>query len=534
MRVLVTGGTGVVGAAAVTALLARGHEVRLLARHAKDDARQWPEGVEAWDGSVAEADQLRGAADGCEAVLHCAGIVTESPPDVTFERVNVEGTRHIVAEAARAGVPHFVYVSSLGSDIGESPYHRSKLAAEEITRTFAGSWVILRPGNVYGPGDEVVSLMLTMVRTLPAVPVVGGGDQAFEPVWVEDLAPALAQACEQPELAGRVLELAGSERTSQVDLYDRLSRLTGRSPARLPLPSRLASFGAKLAGLVGIDLPVNESQLQMLDEENVVRHPDGNALVTVFGVTPTPLEEGLRRLADAQPEQLPEDGVGSLARKRFWADIRGSRFTAEALLDHVRHNFQQLTPWHLDVDAEPDTPSVPEEGMTLTMQLPMRGHIQVRVEEMTARRMTFVTLAGHPLAGAIRFGTEVVREPTTSATGQSVRFTIDVWDRAANIIDWVAMATLGGRIQDATWLDTVQKVIEASGGEAPAGVQHETRKLEGAELDRETDRIAELVLERKREANADAIEGASADESPEAGVRARKDGDVSRPTESTA
>lgn len=525
MRVLVTGGTGVVGAAAVTALLARGHEVRLLSRHATDDARQWPEGVEPRDGSIAEPDDVRGAATGCEAVLHCAGIVDEAPPEVTFERVNVEGTRHLVAEATRAGVPHFVYVSSLGADVGESPYHRSKLAAEAEVRRFGGSWVIMRPGNVYGPGDEVVSLMLKMVRTLPAVPVVAGGEQPFEPIWVEDLAPALAMACEQRELAGRVLELAGGERTSQRDLYDRLGRLTGRTPLHVPLPGAIASLGARMADLAGIDLPVNQSQLQMLEEENVVRHPDGNALVTVFGITPTPLDEGLCRLADAQPEQLPDEGVGSLARKRFWADIRGSAFTAEALMDHVRHHFQELTPWHLDVHAEPDTPQVPEQGMTLTMNLPVRGHIQVRVQERTPRRMTFVTLAGHPLAGAIAFSAE----PAPGVAGPAVRFQIDVWDRASNLVDWVSMATIGGRLQDATWIETVEKVVRASGGEAPDGVQHETRKLDDEEQQRETSRLEELVVERKREANADAIAGADADE-PHA-ARSRADGDVARPTE---
>ena len=530
MRVLVTGGTGVVGTAAVTALLARGHEVRLLSRHASDDARQWADGVEPRDGSIAEPADVSGAAEGCEVVLHCAGIVDETPPEVTFERVNVEGTRHLVEEAERAGVRHFVYVSSLGCDVGDSDYHRSKLAAEEIVRGFDGSWVVCRPGNVYGPGDEVVSLMLTMVRTLPAVPVVGGGDQEFAPIWVEDLAPALAMACERRELAGRVLELAGTEHTTQADLYARLERLTDRSPMHIPLPGRLASLGARLAGLVGVDLPVNESQLKMLEEENVVRHPDGNALVTVFGVTPTPLDEGLRRLADAQPEQLPDEGVGSLARKYFWADIAGSAYTAEALMDHVRHHFQELTPWHLDVSAEPGATKVPEEGTTLTMQLPLRGNVQVRVEELTPHSMAFVTLAGHPLAGAIRFAVQ----PLEGVDAGKVRFRIDVWDRASSVVDWIGMATFGGRIQDATWIETVEKVVAASGGRAPEGVQHEVKKLDADELDRETRRIDELVIERKREANADAVRGASPDEAPEPGSRARKDGDVSRPSESVA
>ena len=169
MKVLVTGGTGVVGQAAVDALLARGHEIRLFSRHADDDAPQWPDGVEAWPGAIDDAASVEGSADGCDVVLHCAGIVDENPPEVTFESVNVEGTWNVVREAERAGAHRLVYVSSLGADRGESAYHRSKLRAEGAVRAFTRGWTILRPGNVYGPGDEVVSLLLKMVRTLPVV-----------------------------------------------------------------------------------------------------------------------------------------------------------------------------------------------------------------------------------------------------------------------------------------------------------------------------------------------------------------------------
>ena len=179
MKVLVTGGTGVVGQATVAALVARGHQVRLLSRHARRDVEEWPSGVEPHEGSVTDPDSVRGSADGCDVVLHLVAIVKEAPPEATYQKVNVEGTRVMVAEAERAGVPRFVYVSSLGADRGASDYHKSKLAGEEAARAFRSGALVLRPGNVYGPGDEVVSLMLTMVRTMPAVPVVGGGDQEF-------------------------------------------------------------------------------------------------------------------------------------------------------------------------------------------------------------------------------------------------------------------------------------------------------------------------------------------------------------------
>jgi NADH dehydrogenase len=314
VRVLVTGGSGVVGEAAVRALLGRGHAVRLLARHADDDARVWPAtpggGVEPYTGDVTDAASLRGAADGCEAVLHLVGSV-EGDADA-LRRLNVDGTRHVVDEAARAGAARFVYVSSLGADRGASDYHKTKFAGESEARRFPRGWTIVRPGNVYGPGDQQISLLLRMVRALPAIPMPGGGDEEFQPVWADDAGEALARACERDDLAGQVLEVAGDERTCMRDLLDRFAALTGRKPVRVPVPGALATLGVRLADLAGVDLGINAGQLTMVAEGNVVADPAGNALTRVFGVPATPLETGLRRLLDALPEQLPEEGLGAL------------------------------------------------------------------------------------------------------------------------------------------------------------------------------------------------------------------------------
>ncbi|HEX2724028.1 MAG TPA: NAD-dependent epimerase/dehydratase family protein, partial [Gemmatimonadaceae bacterium] len=377
MKVLVTGGTGVVGEAVVTELCKRGHQVRLLSRNALHDFEQW-ESVEAWPASVTDAEKLRGSADGCDVVLHVAGIVAESPPESTFEGVNVGGTRNMIREAERARVGRFIYISSLGADRGESPYHRSKREAEKLVDRFQGGWIILRPGNVYGPGDEVVSLLLRMVRTYPAIPVIDGGDDPFQPVWVGDVAEAIAEAVERTDLHGRILEIAGVEQTSTNDLIERLSALTGREPARIPVPGFLASAASAAADFVGLALPVNESQLTMLKEGNIIRTPGGNALTAVFHVQPTFLEEGLKKLADAQPEQLPEEGVGALKRKRIWADISGSVLTPEELFERFRKDFNEATPGIVDAETEPGTQCELERGETITMSLPMRGNIQVR------------------------------------------------------------------------------------------------------------------------------------------------------------
>jgi uncharacterized protein YbjT (DUF2867 family) len=490
MRILVTGGTGVVGRSTVTALVQRGHVVNLLSRHARRDAEQWAQGVHPFPGSVTAAAAIAPAAVGCEVVLHLAGIVDESGAE-TYERVNVEGTRNVVREAERARIRRFIFVSSLGADRGNSSYHQSKRKAEAIVRTFNGEWLVIRPGNVFGPGDEQISLLLRMIRTLPTLPVIGDGNQRFQPIWHEDLAELLSRAVERDDLHGRELDVAGGELTSQNDLIDRLSRITGRTLPRIPVPEMLTSLGLRLASAVGVGVAFNESQLRMLTEGNDIPAGRENALFTEFRLTPLPLDEALRRLATDQEEQLPDEGVGPLRRKRFSADITGSPLTPEQLMDRVRTRFIELMASFIDARAEPGAAARIEEGATLTLSLPLRGHMQVRVAESEPRVFTLVTLDGHPLSGAVRFLAE--------RRGSQLRFEIQVFDRAASVVDLILMRTLGERLQDASWREMVENVVKDSGGVATA-IRQESETQDDDQAERIEEWLRDLVMERKREA----------------------------------
>ena len=495
MRVLVTGGTGVIGEGLLPALVGAGHTVRLLSRGAAEDAKRWPAEVEPFGADVTDVSSLRGAAEACGAVIHVTGIVDESPPALTFERVNVRGTRNVLAEAARAGLKRFVYVSSLGAERGKSEYHRSKFRAEELVRASSFDWLILRPGNVYGPGDEVISTLLKLVRALPAVPVIDAGDQPFQPVWYEDLGRAILRVLETPSLRRETLELAGEEVTTTSDIIERLSNITGRKVARVPVPSFLASLGMRLAEstqvekLLGVSLPLNDAKLKMLLEGNHVEHPSANALTARLGVKPTTLDAGLTRLADSIPEQLPSEGVGPLRRKKFWADIKGSRLTPTSLVEEFRERCAEVMP--LEFSAEPGTPRTIEEGATLTLGLPVRGNVQVRVEEVAPRRVTFSTVGGHMLAGMILFDASGDRR-------KSVRFLVEIHARAANVLDLLAMSTVGDSLQKENWEEVVARVVGLSGGTAPAGVQSETETLDDEEARRLESRLSDLINRRKR------------------------------------
>jgi NADH dehydrogenase len=491
MRILVTGGTGVVGTSTVTALLKHGHGVRLLSRHADRDAEAWTGRVEPWVGNVADAESVRGAAEACDAVIHLVAIVDEAPP-ATFQSVNVDGTRHMLAEASRAGVGRFIHMSSLGADRGTSPYHHSKKESEDLVRGFTGKWLILRPGAVYGPGDEHLSVLLRMIRTLPVVPLVGGGDQQFQPLWHEDLAEALAIAVERDDLNQRVIDIAGTEITTQKELTERMRELTGRSIMTLPVPEFAAHWGIKALDFVGIGGPVGDSQLQMLSEGSVIPADRENGLVTTFGIEPTPLAVGIRRFLDEQPENLPSDGVGPLRRKRFWADIAKPTLDGDQLFAHLRSNLSDMMPAIITTDPEPGTRSIVVEGETLTLALPLRGNIQVRVAEAADRTITLLTVQGHPLAGAVRFMVTTIDD--------GVRFEIQIYDRASSVVDLVVMRTIGELVQDATWRQMVQTVARVAGG-GDITVREESDNVEGHDAEVIERWAEELAMRLRREAH---------------------------------
>ena len=329
--------------------------------------------------------------------------------------------------------------------------------ASELVRRTELDWTIVRPAIVYGPDDAVVTKLLKMVRVLPVIPMIGS-DRELQPIWYEDLGRVIAAVIARNDLSKQILDANGPEITTMSDLVRRLSEITGRSPLRVPLPA---------------PLPVSEPER-------------GTNAIALLGIETTPLDRGLRILADALPEQLPHEGVGPLEHKRFYADINGSRYSAAALMMLFRERVNDFMP--LEFEAEPGVPGRIEEGATLTGAMPLRGHFQVRVVVAEPRRVVFATVEGHPLAGIVEFH--------SSDTPTGVRFTIENYARGANVLDMLVELTVGDPGQSAHWRRVVDRVIAASGGTS-SGVQEEKRYLRGEEAKPFEERARRLVKERR-------------------------------------
>jgi hypothetical protein len=314
-----------------------------------------------------------------------------------------------------------------------------------------------------------------MVQTLPVVPTIGGGEQRFQPIWHEDFARVLRASVERDDVKNQRLDVSGTELTSQNDVINRLQKITGRAAMSAPIPEFVADWGLRALNALGIEAPVSEAQLEMLVEGNVIQAGCPNGLTDVFGLNATPLDQGLRHLIEVQPAQLPSEGVGALTMKRYWIDIANSLYDAEGLLQQVRRRFPELMPESLAVRSTQHAADPVEEGETFLIELPLRGQCQVRIGEISARSMTLLTVSGHPIAGAVRFGVEPYNG--------GLRFEIHVFDRAGSMVDQLLMRAGGQWMQHASWVELAQNVARMAGGSA-GDVGSDTMELTGADATR--------------------------------------------------
>ena len=294
-RVFVTGATGFVGHALLQRLCAGGHVVRCLVRRGSETALRGQGAIERIEGDVLTRRGLEEGMAGCDAVIHLVGIIREQPgAGVTFERVHVEGTLNVLQAATAVSVRRYLHMSALGTRAGAaSRYHRTKWTAEEAVRSSGLEWTIFRPSIIYGPGDGFVTMLASMVRRLPAVPVIGSGRQRLQPIPVEQVAAGFAGALELPATIKQTYEVGGPEPVTMVELLDLIGQALGRRRVlKLHVPvGAVAPFVRLLHPLPGF--PITPDQLAMLGEDSVC---DPRLFFDTFTLDPVPLAVGLERM----------------------------------------------------------------------------------------------------------------------------------------------------------------------------------------------------------------------------------------------
>ena len=293
--VTVFGGSGFVGTQAVRALARKGWRVRVAVRKpalAQDlrilgDVGQ----IQPVRCDITNPTDVAAALKGADAAVNLVGLLFETPGR-GFDKSHVEGSRNIAEACVAAGVTRLVQMSAIGADAhSEADYGRTKGQAEAAVRAVKPDAVILRPSIVFGNGDGFLNRFASMATMSPALPLIGGGETKFQPVWVGDVAEAIARSVARTDAAGRTFELGGPEVWSFKQILEYILRETGRSRLVAPLPFFAAAMVGSLAqitAILGIAPVLTRDQVLMLKTDNVVA-PGAEDLSTL-GIEATGLE----------------------------------------------------------------------------------------------------------------------------------------------------------------------------------------------------------------------------------------------------
>jgi uncharacterized protein YbjT (DUF2867 family) len=295
-KIAAVGGTGFLGRHIVRALLDGGHDVTVVGRHPEAvSGIALLAGANAARGDVTDPQSLTGTLDGHDAVVMSVTFPNypmELPrKGLTFERYEAKGSEVLLAEAKRANVRRFLFISGAGADpTSDKSWYRAKGLAEGNIKSSGLDYVIIRPSWIYGPEDKSVNKIVSMVKTSPVVPRLGVRPQRIQPLFVDDLADAVARAFDRDDAWNQTFEIGGPDVMTMDEVIHTIARVLGRRRVTLPIPRELARIGT--APLVLLPTPpMTPTGVEFASQDGLV---DMRAATRVLGVDPVPFEEGLR------------------------------------------------------------------------------------------------------------------------------------------------------------------------------------------------------------------------------------------------
>ncbi len=291
---LVTGAAGVMGARLTARLRKAGWQVRALVLPGDPlRARVEALGCDVREGDVSDARSLVGVCDGVDLVYHLAAVIISHDAKV-FQRVNRDGTAHVLAEAQRARVPHFVYVSSASVVYPRrTRYAESKLQAEELVKGSGVPYTIVRPTLVYeqGGGQELM-MFLAYLKRFPVVPFIGAGRAQKRPVWSEDIVDGLVRLANAPLARGKTYNFSGAEAISMRELAELLLLHHDRPRPFLHLPVWVCrGLAAALASCMKRPLLTSSAIAGIVNDADL----DSSEAMHDLGYAPLGVRDGFRR-----------------------------------------------------------------------------------------------------------------------------------------------------------------------------------------------------------------------------------------------
>ena len=295
--VTVFGGSGFVGRYVTQRMARAGCRVRVAVRRPEEAGFVRSYGVVGQvvlvQANVRDEESTRRAIQGSDVVINCVGILNETAKQ-TFDSVVDEGAVRVARIAAEEGVARLVHISALGADpASESAYAAAKARAEARIADVFPDAVIVRPSIIFGEGDGFFNRFAGMARMLPVLPIIGP-DTRFQPVYVDDVAAAVATAALEPVAAG-VYELGGPEVATFRALMERMLVIIRRRRMIVAVPWGIARLQAlvldgaqRLTGGILVNTLLTADQVRMLQHDNVVA-PGAKGFADL-GLTPIAME----------------------------------------------------------------------------------------------------------------------------------------------------------------------------------------------------------------------------------------------------
>jgi NADH dehydrogenase len=285
--VTVFGGSGFLGRNVVRALCKRDYRIRVAVRRPELAGHLQPLGkvgqIHAVQANLRYPASVEAAMRDSHVAINLVGILAESGAQ-TFDAVQGIGAGSVAKAAAAVGA-RMVHVSAIGADEQSlSRYARAKAAGEKAVLSAVPSATILRPSVVFGPEDQFTNRFAALARMSPALPLIGGGMTKLQPVYVGDVATAVADAVDGKTKAGATYELGGPEVLTMREIMEVILATTERHRMLVPLPFGLAKLKAAFLQFAPGALKLTPDQVTLLRSDNVVSDAAKAAGLTLEGL----------------------------------------------------------------------------------------------------------------------------------------------------------------------------------------------------------------------------------------------------------
>lgn len=285
MRVLLTGANGFIGRYLLAALRDTGHDVVPAVRAPTTTDRMLPKPVSIkvdFNTDVSPDDWLPRLA-GIDAVINCAGVLNARPGQ-SIDAIHSDAPQALFTACAQAGVRRVIQISAISADAAaETTYAQTKLAADTFLAQTDLDWIILRPSLVYASGAYGGTALLRALAATPwVIPLVGKGEQPFQPIHIDDLTTAVCRILDQPKLVREIIDPAGPDVVTLREILIDLRQWLGLAPGRpIQVPLALIRILARIGDFTGG--PINTTALRQLLYGNAGA-PD--RFISLVGITP--------------------------------------------------------------------------------------------------------------------------------------------------------------------------------------------------------------------------------------------------------